>query len=211
MTDWVTISSLATAGGTLVLALATFSSVKSANRSARLAERSLLAAQRPVLTPSREDDPPERVMFGEGHRVTVEGHGGVLELSEGGIFMAIGIRNAGAGIAVLHGWHVALYVRGRPHERPQLEQFRRQQRDLYIPAGSSGFWQGAIRDPADADYEQLCAAAQDGTRLLLDLLYSDHEGAQRSVARFGVTVNEEQSGRSANVVRYWNVDREDPR
>jgi hypothetical protein len=211
MTDWVTISSLATAGGTLVLALATFSSVKSANRSARLAERSLLAAQRPVLTPSREDDPPERVMFGEGHRVTVEGHGGVLEVFEGRIYMAIGIRNAGAGIAVLHGWHVALYSPGRPHERPQLEQFRRQQRDLYIPAGSSGFWQGAIRDPADPDYERLCAAAQDGTRLLLDLLYSDHEGAQRSVARFGVTVNEEQSGRSANVVRYWNVDREDPR
>src|ERR1039457_6034019 len=42
MADWVTISSLATAGGTLVLAVATFSSVRSANRSARVAERSLL-------------------------------------------------------------------------------------------------------------------------------------------------------------------------
>ena len=39
MADWVTISSLATAGGTLVLAVATFSSVRSANRSARVAER----------------------------------------------------------------------------------------------------------------------------------------------------------------------------
>ena len=46
MTDWVTISSLATAGGTLVLAVATFSSVRSANRSARVAERSLLAGLR---------------------------------------------------------------------------------------------------------------------------------------------------------------------
>jgi hypothetical protein len=44
LADWVTISSLATAGGTLVLAVATFSSVRSANRSARVAERSLLAA-----------------------------------------------------------------------------------------------------------------------------------------------------------------------
>ena len=43
MADWVTISALATAGGTLVLAGATFSSVKSANRAARVAERSLLA------------------------------------------------------------------------------------------------------------------------------------------------------------------------
>ena len=33
--DWVTISALATAVGTLVLALATFASVRSANRAAR--------------------------------------------------------------------------------------------------------------------------------------------------------------------------------
>ncbi len=63
MLDWVAISSLATAGGTLVLALATFSSVKSANRSARVAERSLLAGLRPVLIPSKDKDPPERVRF----------------------------------------------------------------------------------------------------------------------------------------------------
>ena len=61
MADWVTISSLATAGGTLVLAVATFSSVKSANRSARVAERSLLAGQRPLLIPSKEDDPTEHI------------------------------------------------------------------------------------------------------------------------------------------------------
>ena len=48
MADWVTISSLATAGGTLVLALATFGSVRSANRSARVAEESLLASVRPL-------------------------------------------------------------------------------------------------------------------------------------------------------------------
>jgi hypothetical protein len=35
--DWATIASLATAGGTLVLAVSTFASVKSANRRARLA------------------------------------------------------------------------------------------------------------------------------------------------------------------------------
>jgi hypothetical protein len=211
MADWVTISSLATAGGTLVLAAATFSSVRSANRSARVAERSLLAAQRPVLIPSREDAPPERVMFGEGHRVTVEGHGGVIEVVDGRIYMAIGLHNAGAGIAVLHGWRVAPYHQGTPHQRPELDEFRRQQRDLYIPTGGDGFWQGAIRDPADPCYEALLAATEDGTRLTLDLLYSDHEGGQRAVARFGVTLDEEGSSRSANVVRYWNIDREDPR
>jgi hypothetical protein len=34
MADWVTISALATAGGTLILAVATFASVRSANRAA---------------------------------------------------------------------------------------------------------------------------------------------------------------------------------
>ncbi len=82
MLDWVTISSLATAGGTLVLALATFSSVKSANRSARVAERSLLAGLRPVLIPSKDEDPPERVRFGDGRMLRVAGHGASLEVMQ---------------------------------------------------------------------------------------------------------------------------------
>lgn len=45
MAHWATISSLATAGGTLVLAVATFSSVRSANRAARVAEKSLLVGR----------------------------------------------------------------------------------------------------------------------------------------------------------------------
>jgi len=48
--DSVTVSALATAGGTLVLAVATFASVRSANRAARAAERSLLAGLRPLLS-----------------------------------------------------------------------------------------------------------------------------------------------------------------
>ena len=38
MADWSTIASLATAGGTLVLAIATFGSTRSANRAARASE-----------------------------------------------------------------------------------------------------------------------------------------------------------------------------
>ena len=63
MIDWVTISSLATAGGTLVLAVATFASVRSANRAARAAEESLLDGLRPLLVTSRLQDPPEKVSF----------------------------------------------------------------------------------------------------------------------------------------------------
>jgi hypothetical protein len=211
LADWVTISSLATAGGTLVLAVATFSSVRSANRTARAAERSLLAAQRPVLVPSHDDDPTERVMFGDGHRIALEGHAGVIEVSEGRIFMALGLRNAGAGIAVLHGWSAEPHDPSTAQQRPDPERFHRQQRDLYIPAGGAGYWQGAIRDPDDPAYAGLIEALRQGSRIGVDLLYSDHEGGQRAIARFGVTVNEDGSGRSANAVRYWNLDRADPR
>src|SRR5690242_14133061 len=105
MADWVTISSLATAGGTLVLAVATFGSVRSANEAARVAERSLLAGLRPVLVPSREDDPVERVMFGDDVWLNIAGHSATMKVENGGLYMGMGIRNAGAGLAVIHGWH----------------------------------------------------------------------------------------------------------
>jgi hypothetical protein len=87
MADWVTISSLATAGGTLVLAVATFSSVRSGNRSARVAEKSLLLGTRPILTPSREGDPTERVRFGDGTFLTIAGHGAAVEQHDGRIHL----------------------------------------------------------------------------------------------------------------------------
>ena len=73
MTDWVTISSLATAGGTLVLAAATFASVRSGNRSARIAERALQVGMRPLLTPSRLEDPLVKVMWVDGHHSRIDG------------------------------------------------------------------------------------------------------------------------------------------
>ena len=66
-TDSSTISALATAGGTLVLAAATFAAVRSANRSARVTERALLAGIRPVLVSSRPQDAPEKVGFADDH------------------------------------------------------------------------------------------------------------------------------------------------
>jgi hypothetical protein len=63
MADWVKISALAAAVGTLVLAGATFASVRSANRAARAAERSMLAGLRPLLMPSRLNDAPQKIGF----------------------------------------------------------------------------------------------------------------------------------------------------
>jgi hypothetical protein len=211
MADWVTISSLATAGGTLVLAVATFSSVKSANRAARTAERSLMVGLRPVLIPSRDDDPVEHVRFGDDHRIEIPGHGGVLEVENDRVYMGVGVRNAGSGLAVIHGWYAQPYEPGTQHVPPEVDDFHRQQLDLYIPAGGDGFWQGAIRDEADKQHGPLRATAEAGQTIMIDLMYGDHEGGQRAIARFSLVVNEDGEGRFANVLRYWNIDNDDPR
>src|SRR3977135_231543 len=108
MADWPTIASLATAGGTLVLAAATFSSVRSGQRSTRIAERSTAISERafrvglrPVLAPARVVDPPEIVRFGEGRMVGVEGGMAGVERDGENYFFVIPLRNGGKGPPVL--------------------------------------------------------------------------------------------------------------
>ena len=44
----------------------------------------------------------------------------------------------------------------------------------------------------------------------IDLIYGDSEGGQRTIVRLRVSEREDESCR-VNVLRYWNLDREDPR
>ena len=46
---------------------------------------------------------------------------------------------------------------------------------------------------------------------MIDLLYGDHEGGQRAIARFSLIVADDGNARFVNVLRYWNLDYEDPR
>jgi hypothetical protein len=210
MADWTTISSLATGGGTLVLAIATFSSVRSSNRSARLAEKALLANQRPILAPSRDDDPLERVRFGDDVVLDVSGHGGAISAQNDNVYMAMALRNGGSGVAVLRAWRAEVAdVTG--DDAPDLDEFRPQSRHLYIPAGDTGFWQGAVRDDTDPLYKSLRDAAEHRRRVLIDVLYGDQDGGQRAIVRFSVSEWPNVPGERADVVRHWNVDRDDPR
>lgn len=152
--DWTTISSLATAGGTLVLGIATFASVRSANRAVRAAEGSLLAGLRPLLVPSRLQDLPEKISFADQHWLRVEGGHAVAEVSGDVIYLAISLRNVGSGIGVLHGWQFYPQRLLGDVERPEPGDFRRLTRDVYVPAGDCGFWQGAFRDPSTPEFSQ---------------------------------------------------------
>jgi hypothetical protein len=97
--DWATIATLATAVGTMVLAAATFASVRSANRAARTAERALLAQIRPVLVPSRFEDPMEKVGFMDDVWLKVPGGRAAAEATNDAVYLAIALRNVGSGIA----------------------------------------------------------------------------------------------------------------
>src|SRR5580698_10514384 len=106
MADTSTIASLATAGGTLILALATFASTRSANRAARVSEQALNIGLRPVLFNARPQDPPQKVGYGDDHWVMLHDGLAAVQESEGNVFLAIPLRNVASGMAVLHGWHL---------------------------------------------------------------------------------------------------------
>jgi hypothetical protein len=209
MTDWVTISSLATAGGTLVLAVATFASVRSANRSAQLTELALNEQLRPVLVHSHLDDAVQQIMFGDGHWVRVAGAGAVIEDAGESIYLVLSLRNVGAGIGVLQGWYPWPDSQVGRRDHPPLEEFKPQLRDLYIPAGGIGLWQGRIRE-GDELHPALRRAHGERSSFSLDLLYSDHMGAQRTISRFSFTSAQDDGWQGA-VSRHWNLDRPGPR
>lgn len=194
--------------------MATFSAVRSANRNARTAESAFLESLRPVIMPSRVQDPPEKVMWAEGRWTRVEGGRAAIEQEADNLYFVLSLRNAGAGIGVLQGWFVT--VAPEPGagelERPDLVVFRRQFRDLYIPPGDFGFWQGAIRDRGDDAFDDLQSAVVSGSRLAVYLLYSDLDGGQRTISMF--TLNATTGTPTVwltSVLRHWNLDRADPR
>jgi hypothetical protein len=214
--DWVTISALASAGGTLVLAGVTVASVRSANRAARVAEQSLLAGQRPLLVPSRAEDPAVRVGFQDGVWFNVPGGQGAASVTDQADYFAISVRNVGSGIAVLHGWHLLpefVFQRGAHIVPPALEEFTTLTRDLYVAPGDVGFWQGSFRDPGSDEYRAARAAVEGRQTVGVDILYGDFEGGQRVISRFMLTPKEIDGTVHwfASVGRHWNVDRPDPR
>jgi hypothetical protein len=211
--DWVTISSLATAGGTLVLAAATFASVRSANRSSRVAEEALLAGIRPLLMPSRPEDPSVKVSFADNHFVLTPGGGGTAEVTDEAIYLTMSVRNAGYGIAVLDGWRFE--PTREPSElalgpHPPLDAFRRLTRDLYVAAGDVTFWQGALRDAAEPQFADVSARITARERIVIDLLYGDHQGSQRIISRFTLLPRADDAW-LVTIARHWNIDRPDPR
>jgi hypothetical protein len=211
MADWVTISSLGTAGGTLVLAVATFASVRSANRSAKVSERAFMAANLPLIVPSHITDPAEKVRFQDDRWVKLPGGHAYAEATDQVIYFAIALRNAGQGLALLDRWRVDTHTDPDVFSTPPPDPstFRRLTRDLYITPGFTGFWQGAIRNPNDPQFKEVSAAITEHRLLLIDIEYADQEGGQRTTSRFALAYYNDHW--LPSVARHWRLDGNNPR
>jgi hypothetical protein len=206
--DWVAISSLATAGGTLALAATTYASVRSANRAARVAELSLLAQLRPLLVESAETDPLQHAGFHDvPEPLPVAGGGAFVGTVGENLYVVLSLKNVGPGIAVVHGGLVHPdNLPSRPDHAP-LESVRPLQRDVYISPGQVGYWQVAYRED-DARRRQLLETIRGG-QVSCEVLYGDYEGGQRVLTRFGVRrIGEEWQ---VVTIRHWQLDREEVR
>jgi hypothetical protein len=215
MADTATIASLATAGGTLVLAVATFSSTRSANRAARVSEQSLKVGLRPVLFNARPQDLPQKVGYVDNHWLVLRDGLGAVQEWEGKLYLAIPLRNVASGLAVLHAWHLRTDRPTPDTPPPPVEEFRRLTRDIYVPAGDISFWQAAVRDEDDPLYARLRSAIEARTQLFIEILYGDHEGGQRTITLFNLIPRAETEDDPwlwrCSTSRHWNLDRDDPR
>jgi len=216
--DWGTVAEIGTAVGTLVLAIATFLATRSANRASRVAEQSLQISLRPVLVPSRDGDPSEKVLWGDGHKIVLPGGSAWAEVVGDNVYLAISLRNVGAGLGVLRGWYVhpqRIRSIGDADEPPRPDDFVRQIRDLYVPPGDASFWQASLRAHdetlhSDEDLRRAVRGAlvQQADGITIDLLYSDGEGGQPTVSRFSLLPRgADEEGDPAlhipTVVRHW--------
>lgn len=207
MADWVTISALATAGGTLALAATTYASVRSANRASRVAEQALLSELRPLLVESAESDPTQHVNFFDVTALPVPGGGAYVGEVDGNLFVVLSLKNVGPGIAVLHGGLVypdSVTSRG---DHAPVDSMRMLQRDLYVASGDIGYWQVAFRD--DTEERRQLRATIAGGAISVEVLYGDYEGGQRMISRYAVRLVD---GRwQVSTIRHWQLDRDDVR
>jgi hypothetical protein len=198
--NWSDIASIATAGGTLILAIATFSAVRSANRSARVAERAFQVGLSPVLASSRLEDLPQKIMFGDRHWVSVKGGRAAIDVTDDAIYLAMLVRNIGAGLAIIEAWRPVPGQLTTEDAWGEIDDFTPQQRSLIVPAGDVTFWQGALRDPSAALFAQIREAISEGA-ITVDLLYRDREGGHRTMCRFAFISREQPD--NPEQVEFW--------
>jgi hypothetical protein len=80
---------------------------------------------------------------------------------------------------------------------------------LYIPAGDTGLWQGALRDRTEPLHRQIAAAVTSRQPITVELMYTDQVGGQRTISRFGLTPAGDETWLTS-VTRHWYLDHNGP-
>ena len=78
-------------------------------------------------------------------------------------------------------------------------------RDIYIPAGDLGFWQGAIRDPQAPLFTRVAQTVRARQPVTFDILYSDLHGSQQTITRLSLSPVAEDKW-IGSVGRHWQVE-----
>jgi hypothetical protein len=166
------------------------------------------------MTP-RRGDPAVDVQFADGQVFETGWGDALLRRRDGVIYLALQLRNGGAGVAHLVAYRLepepagtvtqdprglARHRRGDPSPDPST--FTEQQRDLYIPAGELGHWQAALRDPTTELYTTMGEAITTLGRVTIDLLYGDIEDGQATITRFVLLPGEQNKWR-CDVTHHW--------
>ena len=116
---------------------------------------------------------------------------------------------------VCQGWGVRAGLLTGSTDHLPVDELRNQSRDLYIPAGDIGLWQGALRDRDDRSHHEVADAIARREPITVELLYSDQVGAQRTITRFTlVPVGQDHDNDATRLIstgRHWYLDRAGPR
>lgn len=118
------------------------------------------------------------------------------------------LRNVSTGTAVLHGWWITDHIGF--DDAPPIEEMTRLTRDIFVPAGDIGFWQGSFRDPASDGFREARRLVEERETIGLAVMYGDLEGGQRTITRFAMVPRPDGSY-LVSAGRVWNVDRPAPR
>ena len=82
---------------------------------------------------------------------------------------------------------------------------------MYVPAGDIGMWQGALRNPDDPMRIQIADALEQRRPLIVELLYSDLVGRERTISRFIVSPVPANDAWLVGLSRHWFLDWDGPR
>ncbi len=145
----------------------------------------------------------------EGHWIKLKGGYGYATPTDDAIYFAISLRNVGQGLAVLDHWSFTTEqsVDNSPGTK---NNYRRLTKDLYVPAGDIGFWQGTIRDTTDPQFAEAATTIANRGLIIIHIQYADHEGGQRTVSRFALAGYGKDEW-LASVARHWRIDGINPR